>query len=49
MRGLCSCGARVPECMGSVVCGMLTLIEAHSSVVVACGLSCPVACGILVP
>ena len=30
-----SCGAWVPECVGSVV--------------VACGLSCPVACGILVP
>ena len=35
LRLLSSCGAQVPECMGSVV-------AAH-------GLSCPAACGILVP
>ena len=45
-----SCGTRVPECMGSVVCGTQALqLRRTSSVVVACGLSCPVACGILVP
>ena len=47
---LCSCGVQGPECMGSVVCGMWTLLlRRTSSVVVACGLSCPAACGILVP
>ena len=49
-RGLCSCGVRVPERMGSVVCGMWTLsLRRTSSVDVAHGLSCPAACGLLVP
>ena len=47
---LSSCGARVPEQVGFVVCAMRALLLRRvSSVVVACGLSCPVACGILVP
>ena len=29
MRGLCSCGARVPEHEGSVVCGTWALVEAR--------------------
>ena len=42
--------ARAPECVGSVVCGRWVLsLRRVSSVVVARGLSCPVACGILVP
>ena len=52
---LSSCGMWAPECTGSVVgarwlssCGVRAL-ERVGSVVVACGLSCPVACGILVP
>ena len=59
VRGLLSsCGVRVfpslvartPECMSSVVCGTWVLsLRRESSVVVARGLSCPVACGILVP
>ena len=28
-RGLCSCGAQVPDCVGSVVCGTWALGEAH--------------------
>ena len=27
MRGLCSCGARGPEHMGSLVCGSRALVE----------------------
>ena len=45
-----SCGTWAPECMGPVVCGMQALsLRRTSSVVVARRLSCPVACGILVP
>ena len=47
---LSSCGARAPEHVGSVVCGTRALaLRRASSVVVARGLSCPTACGILVP
>ena len=48
---LSSCGPQAPGYMGSVVCGTQALVEAHELIVVACacGLSCPVACGILVP
>ena len=47
---LSSCGVQAPGCMGSVVCGMQSLsLRRTSSVVVARGLSCPAACGILVP
>ena len=47
---LSSCGARAPGHIGSVVCGMRALSLRHaSSVVAARGLSCPTACGILVP
>ena len=47
---LSSCGAPARERMGSVVCGMRALLLRRVSwVVVACGLSCPVACRILVP
>ena len=50
LRFLSSCGARAPGRVGSVVCGMRGLLLRHtSSVVVARGLSCPTACGILVP
>ena len=46
---LSSCGERAPERVGSVVCGMQSLsLRSASSVVVAGGLSCPVAYGILV-
>ena len=38
-----SCGSWAPGHMGSVVCSMQALS------VVACRLSCPAACGILVP
>ena len=39
---LSSCGARAPGHMGSVVCGTWALsLRCVSSVVVACGLSCP--------
>ena len=49
-HGLCSCGMWTPECVGSVVCSMPALYLRHvGSVVVAFGLSCPAACGILVP
>ena len=50
-RGLLSsCGVRAPGCVGSVVCGTRALSLRHAnSVVVAHGLSCPAACGILVP
>ena len=45
-----SCGVRAPGHMGSVVCSMRALsLRRASSVVVAHGLSCPAACGILVP
>ena len=45
-----SSGVRAPESVGSVVCGMQALLLRHMrSVVVVCGLSCPAACGILVP
>ena len=55
-RGLLSrCGAWAPEHVGSVdvtyglcSCGAWAL-ECVGSVVVACGFSCPTACGILVP
>ena len=47
---LSSCGAGGPGRVGSVVCGTQALSLRHtSSVVVARGLSCPAACGILVP
>ena len=47
---LSSCGAWTPERVGSVVCSMQALsLRRESSVVVARGLSCPKACGILVP
>ena len=47
---LSSCGAWAPGRMGSVVCSMQALLlRRASSVVVAHGLSCPTACGILVP
>ena len=40
---LSSCGMQAPRCMGSVVCGSAgSLVEARR-------LSCPAACGILVP
>ena len=47
---LSSCGTRAPERVGSVFCGTLALWLRHAtSVLATCGLSCPVACGILVP
>ena len=47
---LSSCDAQAPGHMGSVVCGMQALLlRPASSVVVVCGLSCHVACGIFVP
>ena len=47
---LSSCDAQGPECMGSVVCGTWALLLRHaSSIVVVHRLSCPAACGILVP
>ena len=47
---LSNCGVWAQECLGLVVCGTWALyLRRASSVVVACGLSCPVACGILVP
>ena len=56
MRGLLSsCGTWAPEHPGSVVaaCGLsscdMWALEPVGSVVVACRLSCPMACGILVP
>ena len=46
---LSSCGVQAPGHVGSS-CGTQTLLLRHaSSVVVVCGLSCPAACGILVP
>ena len=50
-RGLLSsCVARDPERVGSVLCGARALsLRCLSSVVEARGLSCPKACGILVP
>ena len=45
-----SCGVQAPGRVGSVVCGTQSLSLRHaSSVVVAHGLSCPAACGILFP
>ena len=44
---LSSCGARAPGHVGSVVVALE--LSCASSVVVVCGLSRPVACGILVP
>ena len=47
---LSSCGAWAPGHMGSVVCGTWALsLRRAISVVVAHGLSCLTACGILVP
>ena len=47
---LSSCGVQAPERVGSVVCGMQALkLRRTSSVVVAHGLSGPMACGVLVP
>ena len=47
---LSSCGTWTPGCMGSVVCGTQAVsLRCGGSVVVVCGLSCPMACGILVP
>ena len=47
---LSSCGAQAPGHVGSVVCGTQALsLSCVSSVVVAHGLSCPAACGVLVP
>ena len=47
---LSSCGTQAPDRVGSVVCGTWALSLRHmSSGVVARGLSCPAACGILVP
>ena len=46
---LSSCGARAPKRKGSVVCGKRALyVRRTGLVVVARGLSCPKACGILV-
>ena len=42
VHGLRSCDVRVPGRVGSVVCGTRALVVAH-------GLNCPLACGILVP
>ena len=45
-----SCGAQAPGRVGSVVCSTQALYSRHvSSAVVASGLSCPTACGILLP
>ena len=47
---LSSCGTWAPERVGSVVCGTWAVSLRHtSSVAVARELSCPAACGILVP
>ena len=47
---LFSCGARAPGRVGSVVCSTRALLlRCESSIVVARGLSCAAACGILVP
>ena len=47
---LSSCGAQAPERVSSVVCSTWALSLKHaSSIVVVRSLSCPVACGILVP
>ena len=47
---LCSCGVWAPGHVGSVVCSMQALsLRRARPVVVAHRLSCPVACGILVP
>ena len=46
---LSSCSMRAPERVGSVVCDTWALqLRRASSVVVAGGISCPVACGVLV-
>ena len=45
-----SCGMQAPEHLGSVVCSKQALsLRRSSSVVLGRGLSCPMACGILVP
>ena len=47
---LSNCGVQGPEHMSCVVCSTRALsLRCVSSVVVARGLSCPMACGILVP
>ena len=47
---LSSCCVQAPEHVGSVVCGTWALLlRCVSSIVAVAGLSCPVACGILVP
>ena len=48
--GLSSCGVQAPEHTGFAVvaCGLSSCC-AVGSVVAACGPSCPVACGILIP
>ena len=47
---LSSCGTWAPGHVGSVVCSMRALsLRRVSSVVVAHGLCCPAACGVLVP
>ena len=47
---LSSCGGQAPEDVDSVVCSVQALsLRCTGSVVAACGLSCPAACGILVP
>ena len=47
---LSSCGMWAPENGGSAVCGSRALLlRCTGSVAVACGLSCPPACEILVP
>ena len=47
---LSSCSAQTPGRVGSVVCGTQALsLRRENSVVVVRGLSCPTACGILVP
>ena len=46
---LSGCGTWAPEHVGSAVCSMRApSLRRVSSVVEACGLSCPMACGILV-
>ena len=42
---LSSCSTQAPHCSDFSCCGAWAL-DAHASVVVACRLSCPVACGI---
>ena len=50
IRFLSGCAGQALGCVGSVVCSMRALsLRRVSSVVVARGLSCSMACGILVP